>query len=268
MRPHRGHSISPALSGAVVRERVRKAAEKLSYAPDRMAKALSSGKSHTIGAVVPTLGNAIFADGVEALQERLGERGYILLLSNSQYDKGKELRQIRALLEHGVDGLVLVGNNFAPEVIPLIQQHRLRSSPLMFALPKMESQPSASIIFRRLTRWLAILWNSATGNSPSLPTPRCPTTVHRRGWKAWWLRLRKGMCISCATASWKPTSLPSSMGGAPLQACWRSIRGSRQSFAPPMRWRLGCWRRPIAQESKSAGHVHRRFRQCRDGGRS
>ena len=115
----------PSIVRPVVRERVRKAAEKLSYAPDRMAKALSSGKSHTIGAVVPTLGNAIFADGVEALQERLGERGYILLLSNSQYDKEKELRQVRALLEHGVDGLVLVGDNFAPEVIPLIQQHRI-----------------------------------------------------------------------------------------------------------------------------------------------
>ena len=102
----------PNLVRPEVRERVRQAVDALGYAPDRMAKALSSGKSHTIGAVVPTLGNAIFADGVEALQERLEQLGYILLLSNSQYDQQKEYRQIRALLEHGVDGLILVGNNF------------------------------------------------------------------------------------------------------------------------------------------------------------
>ena len=115
----------PNLVRPEVRERVRQAVDTLGYAPDRMAKALSSGKSHTIGAVVPTLGNAIFADGVEALQERLDQLGYILLLSNSQYDQQKEYRQIRALLEHGVDGLILVGDNFLPEVMPFIQKHNV-----------------------------------------------------------------------------------------------------------------------------------------------
>jgi LacI family transcriptional regulator len=112
----------PEIVRPAVRERVQRAVIRLAYAPDRAAKALSSGKSRIIGAVVPTLGNAIFADGVEALQDRLSERGYTLLLSNSQYDPTKELRQVRALLEQGVDGLVLVGDTFSPEVLPLIRR--------------------------------------------------------------------------------------------------------------------------------------------------
>jgi LacI family transcriptional regulator len=112
----------PSIVRPAIRERVERAVEKLAYAPDRMAKALSSGKSGIVGAVVPTIGNAIFADGVEALQDRLSERGYTLLLSNSQYDPEKELRQIKALLEHGVDGLVLVGDSFAPDALPLIRR--------------------------------------------------------------------------------------------------------------------------------------------------
>jgi LacI family transcriptional regulator len=115
----------PEIVRPAIRERVRLAVAALAYAPDRMAKALSSGKSHIVGAVVPTLGNAIFADGVEALQERLDERGYTLLLSNSQYDPNKELRQIGAFLEQGVDGLVLVGDSFAPEVLPLIKRRAI-----------------------------------------------------------------------------------------------------------------------------------------------
>lgn len=118
----------PEIVRPAIRERVQKAVMRLAYAPDRTAKALSSGKSRIIGAVVPTLGNAIFADGVEALQERLGERGYTLLLSNSQYDPDKELRQVGAFLEQGVDGMVLVGDFFAPEVLPLI---RRRGIPLV-----------------------------------------------------------------------------------------------------------------------------------------
>src|ERR1700731_3554436 len=86
----------PDIVSPAVRDRVLRAVATLAYEPDRMAKALSSGRSHTIGAVVPTLGNAIFADGVEALQDRLGESGYTLLLSNSQYDPDKELRQVKA----------------------------------------------------------------------------------------------------------------------------------------------------------------------------
>ena len=112
----------PEIVRPAIRERVQKAVMTLAYSPDGMAKALSSGKSRIIGAVVPTLGNAIFARGVEALQERLGERGYTLLLSNSQYDPDKELRQVGAFLEQGVDGMVLVGDSFAPEVLPLIER--------------------------------------------------------------------------------------------------------------------------------------------------
>ncbi len=107
-----------------IRERVLRAVEMLDYTPDRTAKALSSGRSHTVGAVVPTLGNAIFADGIEALEVRLGARGYTLLLAHSQYDPARELRQVRAMLQYGVDGLVLVGDSFAPEVLPLIRHHR------------------------------------------------------------------------------------------------------------------------------------------------
>ena len=104
-----------------IRERVLVAVQMLGYSPDRMAKALSSGRSHTVGAVVPTLGNAIFADGVEALQNRLGERGYTLILAHSQYRLEREFLQFKAMIEHNVDGVVLVGDTFAPETIPLIR---------------------------------------------------------------------------------------------------------------------------------------------------
>ncbi len=112
----------PVIVSPEVRERVLAAVRALSYAPDRMARALSSGRSFIVGAVVPTLGNAIFADGVEALQDRLSDLGYTLLLSNSQYNQQKELEQVKALLEHGVDGLVLVGDTFKREMVSLIRQ--------------------------------------------------------------------------------------------------------------------------------------------------
>ncbi len=141
----------PSIVRPAIRERVERAVETLAYSPDRMAKALSSGRSHIIGAVVPTIGIAIFADGVAALQDRLGERSYTLLLSISQYDPEKEFRQIKALLEHGIDGLVLVGDTFAPGALPLIRQ---RSIPFVttYVSTSRHGIPAIGIDNRQATR--------------------------------------------------------------------------------------------------------------------
>lgn len=115
----------PDIVRPVLRERVRRALSRLEYVPNGAARALASRRNRAIGAIVPTLGIGIFADGVEALQNRLSEQGYTLLLANSQYDLAKELVELRVLLEHGVDGCVLVGDNHLPETHALLRQYRV-----------------------------------------------------------------------------------------------------------------------------------------------
>ena len=116
---------SPEKVSAELRERVGAAVEKLHYVPDGAARALASRQSRTIGAVVPTLDIAIFAAGITALQERLSEAGYTLLLANAEYDPKKAAQEVRALVERGVDGLVLVGGSHAPDVYKLLLNRRI-----------------------------------------------------------------------------------------------------------------------------------------------
>jgi len=71
---------------------------------------------------VPTLGLGIFAEGVEALQNRLSESGYTLFIANSQYDRRRELQELQSLIERGIDGIVLVGASQAAELRTLVQQ--------------------------------------------------------------------------------------------------------------------------------------------------
>lgn len=108
-----------------VRERVMRAMGELGYVRDGVARALASRHSLTIGHVVPTLGIGIFAVGVEALQRRLEESGYQLLIAASDYDEAKEARQVRALIERGVDGIALVGHRHASEVYELLRSRKL-----------------------------------------------------------------------------------------------------------------------------------------------
>ncbi len=113
----------PELVRPALREKVARSIAELSYTRDSAVRALKSRRTFTIGAVVPTLGISIFAEGVEALQDRLSQHGYTLLIANSQYDLQKELTEVRSLMERSVDGVVLVGDNHLPEALALLRQH-------------------------------------------------------------------------------------------------------------------------------------------------
>lgn len=113
---------TPELVTAELRERVLRASRTLGYVPHGAARALASNRTRSIGVVVPTLGAAVFARGVEALQNRLQEADYRLLVADSQYDFEKEYQEVRALVAHGVDGLVLVGNERLAATRTLLKQ--------------------------------------------------------------------------------------------------------------------------------------------------
>lgn len=108
-----------------VRERVRRSIEALRYTPDGAARALRSRRTRTVGVVIPTLSVGVFAEGVEAMQIRLAEYGYTLLIASSQYDTARERHEIDTLIERGVDGLMLVGNIHGMETYESIRSHKI-----------------------------------------------------------------------------------------------------------------------------------------------
>ncbi|WP_454616582.1 LacI family DNA-binding transcriptional regulator [Bradyrhizobium cenepequi] len=99
----------PELVSAETLARVRSSAAQLGYVPDGAARALASGKSMTIGAVVPTLDSAIFSRALQSMQVTLSRRGYQLLIASHDYSSATEAEAVRTLLTRGVDGLMLVG---------------------------------------------------------------------------------------------------------------------------------------------------------------
>ncbi|MCV9937274.1 substrate-binding domain-containing protein [Boseaceae bacterium BT-24-1] len=105
--------------------RVRASALRLGYLPDGAARALASGRSMTIGAIVPTLDSAIFARALQAMQATLAQSGYLLLVASHEASPAAETQAVRALLGRGVDGLMLVGAERAPETTALLKASSL-----------------------------------------------------------------------------------------------------------------------------------------------
>lgn len=99
----------PDLVNPATLARVRSSAARLGYVPDGAARALASGRSMTVGAVVPTLDSTIFSRALQSMQATLSARGYQLIVQSHDYSAAAEAEAIRTLLARGVDGLMLVG---------------------------------------------------------------------------------------------------------------------------------------------------------------
>lgn len=105
------HLVKPATLA-----KVQAAVQELGYVRDGAARALASRRTHSIGAVFPTFNNPAFAEAVQALQLRLTELGYHLIISSHEYDQAQELVNVRNMIERGVEGLLLVGTEHSPEI--------------------------------------------------------------------------------------------------------------------------------------------------------
>lgn len=106
-------------------ERVQRAVEQLGYVRNGAAQALASRRTRTIAAIYPTLDNPIFAVSIQSLQQTLWGLGYQLLVASHDYRPEHESDVLRAILERGVDALVLVGTDHADAVYELARQYRL-----------------------------------------------------------------------------------------------------------------------------------------------
>lgn len=117
---------TPELVRPATLRKIQDAMSDLDFIPDPMARAFATGSSKTIGSIVPTIGNSMFAEGINALQEQLMSRGYMLLLANSGYDLRAEHDMVRTLLARGVDGLVLRGERHNHETVGLLRTRRIQ----------------------------------------------------------------------------------------------------------------------------------------------
>ncbi len=116
---------SPEKVVASTREKVSAAITELGYMPNFGARAMAVRKTNTIGAIIPTMENAIFARGLQAFQEELRNQGFTLLVASSAYDLDVEEEQIRSLIARGADGLLLIGHDRNQRILSFIKQNQI-----------------------------------------------------------------------------------------------------------------------------------------------
>jgi LacI family transcriptional regulator len=98
-----------------LRERVQAAMRELDYTPNAVARMLSTKRAHTIGLIVSDIRNPFFASVARGVEDVAQERGYTLVLCNSDEDADRETACLNALETRAVDGVLLASAGVADE---------------------------------------------------------------------------------------------------------------------------------------------------------
>jgi LacI family transcriptional regulator len=106
-------------------ERVNAAVKELGYIRHGAARALASRRTHTVAAIYPTLNNPIFAHSTHSMQQTLWDMGYQLLIASHEYHFDDEEAVLRATVETGVDGIIMVGTDHRKSLFELLENRRL-----------------------------------------------------------------------------------------------------------------------------------------------
>lgn len=104
-----GRYVSPELRSAVLQ-----AVRTLGYVPNGVAQSLRSRKTQTLGLIVPDITNPFFSGLVQTLERSARDRGYQMLLCNSEENAELEFDLALALASRQVDGLIVIPTQDSP----------------------------------------------------------------------------------------------------------------------------------------------------------
>ena len=111
---------------AAARAAVESAVAESGFRPSAIGRALKTAKNRTIGVLVPSLKNPIFADAVQGIERRAEAGGYGTLLASSHYAADKELAAVELFLANRVAGMVLtVADETASPALDLLSREGL-----------------------------------------------------------------------------------------------------------------------------------------------
>jgi len=113
----------------VTRERVLRAIKSCNYYANAHARTLASGRSNIIGLLVSDISNPFFPELVKSIEDAAFERGYNVILVNTNYDAKRAADYVRRLIELNVAGVALMTTELDSK---LIDELARRKVPVVF----------------------------------------------------------------------------------------------------------------------------------------
>lgn len=100
--------------GKASRDRIALAIRELDFQPSGVARSLTTKRTYMIGFIVSDLMNPFVPEVARGMQDYADERGYCVLILNTDGEARREVRAMKSLRERQIDGLIIT----PPETTP------------------------------------------------------------------------------------------------------------------------------------------------------
>jgi len=97
-----GPNVKPS-----TKKKVEEVAQRLGYIPNIVARSLRSKKTTTIGVVIADICNPFFSSVVRGIEDTAREKGYSIILCNTDEKYEREKEALNILIQKRVDGLLI-----------------------------------------------------------------------------------------------------------------------------------------------------------------
>jgi LacI family gluconate utilization system Gnt-I transcriptional repressor len=134
---------NPQTVAPATREKIAAAIEQFGYIPNLASRIMSSAKSYSIGVLVPSLTNQVFADVIKGIESVTELSGYQTMLAHFGYSSEIEEKRIRSLLSYNVDALILSENIHSKPALKMLQ---VANIPIIEIMDLQHSKPVAQAV--------------------------------------------------------------------------------------------------------------------------
>ena len=86
---------------------VNELANKLKYQPNAVALSLKNSRSNTIGIIIPEIVHYFFSSVISGIEDIASQRGYTVIICQSNESFDREVANAKTLLSHRVDGILI-----------------------------------------------------------------------------------------------------------------------------------------------------------------
>ena len=106
-----------------IRKKVDSAVKKLNYTPSALARSLKLNQTHTKGMLISASSNPFYSELVRGVERSCFERGYSLILCNTDGDEKRMSSNLEMLLQKRVDGLLLLSTEIHPPFRDIMRRY-------------------------------------------------------------------------------------------------------------------------------------------------
>jgi DNA-binding LacI/PurR family transcriptional regulator len=134
------------------RAEIQALADRLGYRPSQVARGLVTGRTHTFGVVASDVTDPFVAEVLKGVEAAAREAGYGVLIAMSNRNPAEEIEAAEVLLDHQVDGLIVISSRApdryarlsrnAADRVPLVLLNNQQPGPNIFSV-RMDNEAGA-----------------------------------------------------------------------------------------------------------------------------